>query len=419
MQPRRVPLSSPEVGTEILEAAAEIATSLIAERQTPTAHQFEEFWSRWLGCSTAGLQSGTAALHLGLKAAGVSEQDEVLVPTFSFAACCHAISYERAVPIIIDSEPRSWNLDPDLFEKFLKKRARTNRFPKAAIVVHNYGQCADLSTICELCRQYDIILIEDAAEAVGAIYRGKPLGTFGDLGVFSFNCNKIITGLGGGALVSKRSDWIDQARCWSCQSREAGPDYIHRDLGYNYRMNPISAALVLHQLPLLEERVERRRKIFERYQDGLNDLPGIEGQLEAVESSRLSVKGSRREPGSEIDNHEPAGDNHQRTENPQPITENRHSHTRHTHWLSCFLIDEKKFGMSAAGLIRYLDASNIESRSVWKPMHTQPFYKRYECIGGAVAEDLNRRGICLPSSSALTEEEQQFVIERVRAAHRS
>ncbi|MCX8107427.1 MAG: DegT/DnrJ/EryC1/StrS family aminotransferase [Verrucomicrobiae bacterium] len=220
-------------------------------------------------------------------------------------------------------------------------------------------------------------MIEDAAECLGATYRGRFAGSVGDIGVYSFNGNKVITGGGGGMLISKRSDWVEKARFWSTQARDVDPEglhnYVHSEVGYNYRMSNVLAAIVLGQLDVLEERIQKRRAVAFRYRDAFADLPGISLMPQA--------------PGR-----------------------------FHTNWLSCFLIDEREFGMTAADLIRFLDAANVEARPVWKPMHLQPVYEKYECVGGRIAEDLHQRGLCLPSSSCLTEEQQQFVIDRVREA---
>jgi pyridoxal phosphate-dependent aminotransferase EpsN len=269
-------------------------------------------------------------------------------------------------------------MDPNLLADFLRERARKNRLPKAVTVVHLYGQSADLDPILSLCEQYGLPLIEDAAEALGALYKGKQVGTMGDIGIYSFNGNKIITGTAGGMLVSTRKEWVDKARFWSTQARDPDPlganNYVHSQLGYNYRLSNVLAGIVLGQLDVLPKRVEQRRAVAFRYRDAFADLPGLEFMPQA-------------------------------------------SYGLHTNWLSCFLLDEKEFGMSSTDLIRFLGEANVEARAVWKPMHTQPLYEGYECIGGAVAEDLNRRGVCLPSSSCLTEQEQQFVIDRVREAH--
>lgn len=343
----------------------------------PNLTELEAAFKRLTGLHSVALSSGTAALHLGLKLLDVKAGDEVVTPTLTFAASCNPILYERAVPVFVDSERDSWNLDPNLLETFLKKRAGENRLPKAVTVVHLFGQSADLHPILEVCRKYDLPVLEDAAESLGGLYKGRQTGTMGDVGIFSFNGNKIITSTSGGMLVAARADLADKARFWSTQARDPDPlnNYVHSQLGYNYRMSNVLAGIARGQLEVLDDRVRQRRAVAFRYRDAFADLPGIQLMPQA-------------------------------------------SWAHHTNWLSCFLLDPGRFGMSQAELIQFLEAANIEARPVWKPMHTQPLYQGYECVGGEVAEDLNRRGICLPSSSSLSEEEQQFVIDRVRAAHR-
>jgi pyridoxal phosphate-dependent aminotransferase EpsN len=263
-------------------------------------------------------------------------------------------------------------MDSNLLSSALRKRAAANRLPKALVVVHLYGQCADLDPILQICAEYGVVVIEDAAEAVGALYKGKPAGTLGDIGVYSFNGNKIVTTTGGGMLVSPNVDWVAKARFWSQQARDPVPWYEHSELGYNYRMSNVLAGIGRGQLEVLDLRVQQRRTIAFRYRDAFADLPGISLMPQA-----------------------PYG--------------------LHTNWLSCFLIEEQEFGCSRDELIRFLDAVGIESRPVWKPMHLQPFYAACEHYGGDVAEDLFRRGICLPSSSSLSLESQQRVINQVRA----
>ena len=345
----------------------------------PHLAALESDFAQLTGASCLALSSGTAAIHLGLKLLGVGPGDEVLVPTLSFVACSNPIRYEQAVPTFIDSEPRTWNIDPNLLSDLLKKRAQVNRLPAALVVVHLYGQSADLSPIVELCQRYEVSLLEDAANALGTLYKGKQVGTFGDVGVFSLGGNKIVTATAGGILVSQRQEWIDKARYWSTQARESDPDqvgnYLHSEIGFNYRMSNVLAAMGRAQLELLEERVQKRREVAFRYRDALKDI-GLALMPQA-----------------------PYG--------------------LHTNWLSCFLIDEAKFGLTQGQLIKYLGDRLIESRPVWKPMHTQKLYESCECIGGAVAEDLNRRGICLPSSSFLTPEVQQIVINTILEAHQN
>ena len=344
----------------------------------PNLTALEKEFSALTGLPAVALASGTAGLHLAMRLAGVRAGDEVVAPTLTFSASVNPIIYEQARPVFLDSEPHGWNLDANRLADFLAQRARANRLPKAAVVVHLFGLSAALNEIQEICRRYDVVLIEDAAESLGARYHGKHPGTFGAFGVFSFNGNKMITGTTGGMLVAPDAAKVELARKWSQQARDADPlgvnNYVHSELGYNYRMSNVIAGIVRGQLEILETRVEQRRAVFARYQAGLADVPGLTPQAET------------------------AG-------------------CRHTRWLSCFLVDEQKFGMTAAELIRYLDAANVEARPVWRPMHTQPLYQQFEHVGGAVAEDLNRCGICLPSSSSLAEADQEFVIARIRAAH--
>ncbi|MBK9137238.1 MAG: aminotransferase class I/II-fold pyridoxal phosphate-dependent enzyme [Verrucomicrobia bacterium] len=361
------------------------------------------------GQHAVALSSGTAAIHLGLRLLGVGPGDEVLTPTLTFAASCNPVRYLGATPVFIDSDRATWNLDPGLLDRFLHARARVNRLPKAVCVVHLFGQSADLDPILEICDHYGLPLLEDAAESLGARYKGRHPGTLGQVGAFSFNGNKIITGTSGGMLVSRHREWVEKVRFWSTQARDPDPqglrNYVHSEIGYNYRLSNVLAGIVRGQLEVLDLRVQQRRAVFERYRRAFADLPGIEPQPEADFGGGDAQNGTGTEPPVAV-----------APDNGQAISANPHS--VHTRWLSCFLVDEAEFGMSAADLIRYLDATNIEARPVWKPMHTQPLYRGYECIGGEVAEDLNRRGICLPSSSSLSEEDQQYVIDCIWEAHR-
>jgi len=376
---KRILLSVPHMGGSELQYVQDAFTSNWLSTTGPNLHLLEVRFSALAGLPSVALSCGTAALHLAVKSLGLGSGDEMVTPTLSFAASCNPVLYEGATPIFIDSDRASWNLDPQLLADFLRRRAAVNRLPKAVTVVHLFGQSADLDPILESCCRYEIPLIEDAAEALGTQYQGKQVGTFGDVGVFSFNGNKIITGTSGGMLVSARKEWVEKARFWSTQARDRDPlgvnNYVHSEVGYNYRMSNVLAGVVLGQLEVLSMRVEQRRAIAYHYRDALADLPGIDLMPQA-----------------------PYG--------------------LHTNWLSCFLIDEELFGMSSTDLIQFLDAANVEARPVWKPLHTQKAYQAYECIGGGVAEDLNARGLCLPSSSSLSQEEQEFVIQRIREAHR-
>jgi pyridoxal phosphate-dependent aminotransferase EpsN len=368
---KRILLSVPHMGgneeTYVREAFATNWLSTIG----PNLTAFERAFEARVGLPAVALASGTAALHLALRLAGAGPGDEVFCSALTFVAAANAIVYQGGVPVFLDSDRATWNLDPDVLSRALRERAAANRLPKALVVVHIYGQSADMDPILQACAEYGVAVIEDAAEAVGTLYKGKPAGTLGAAGVYSFNGNKIVTTTGGGMLVSQNQAWVDKARFWSQQARDAALWYEHSELGYNYRMSNVLAGIGRGQLEVLDLRIQQRRAIAFRYRDAFADLPGVSLMPQA-----------------------PYG--------------------LHTNWLSCFLIEEREFGCSRDHLIGALDAANIESRPVWKPMHLQPLYAHSEHFGGAVAEDLFRRGICLPSSSSLTDEQQLHVVNVVR-----
>jgi pyridoxal phosphate-dependent aminotransferase EpsN len=324
-----------------------------------------------MGLPAVALASGTAAIHLGLRLLDVQPGDEVFCPTLTFVATANPVRYLGAQPVFFDSEYATWNMDPELLAAGLQARAKRNKLPKAVIVVHLFGQCADMDSIVELCRRYEVPVLEDAAEALGSLSKGRPAGTLGAVAAFSFNGNKIITTTGGGMLVSPSRESVEKVRFWSMQARDPGIAYEHSELGYNYRMSNVLAGIGLGQLKVLEVRIQQRRSIAFRYASAFADLPGISLMPQAPDGF-------------------------------------------HTNWLSCFLVDEDSFGCSRDELVRFLDAANIESRPVWKPLHLQPLYGNCERYGGQVAEDLFHRGICLPSSSSLSGAEQLYVINQVR-----
>jgi pyridoxal phosphate-dependent aminotransferase EpsN len=370
---KRILLSVPHMGgaeqTYVRQAFASNWMSTVG----PNITAFEREFENRIGLPSVALSSGTAAIHLGLRLLGVGPGDEVLCPTLTFAASSNPVRYLGAEPVFLDSDYATWNLNPNILEDALRERAQRGKLPRALVVVDLYGQCADLGSILAICRNYEVPVLEDAAEALGATYRKRPAGAFGELGVFSFNGNKIITTTGGGMLASRNAAWVEKARFWSQQARNPGIAYEHSELGYNYRMSNVLAGIGRGQLEVLDLRVQQRRAIAFRYREAFADLPGISLMPQA-----------------------PYG--------------------LHTNWLSCFLIDEEEFGCSRDELIRSLDAANIESRPVWKPMHLQLLYAGCQCYGGEVAEDLFRRGICLPSSSSLSLEDQLYVINQVRSA---
>jgi dTDP-4-amino-4,6-dideoxygalactose transaminase len=343
----------------------------------PHVDRFEQEFAEAVGASHAvALSSGTAALHLALQLAGVTAGSEVLVSTLTFSASVNPIRYLGGVPVFIDSEETSWNLDPELLECVLRARARAGARPAAVVAVHLYGQSADLAPIAELCVKYGVPLIEDAAEALGASYRGRHPGTTGKAGIFSFNGNKIITTSGGGMLVTEDEAFAGHVRKLATQARDPAPHYEHSEIGYNYRLSNILAAIGRAQLRVLDQRVQSRRRNFARYVDALGEVPGLTFQPEA-------------------------------------------SWGRHTRWLSCVLVDPDHFGADREAVRQALDAADVEARPFWKPMHLQPVFAGFETIGGAVAERLFALGLCLPSGSALTDAEHARVVDVIRDVHRS
>jgi len=369
---KRILLSIPHMGGRELDLVREAFATNWLSTVGPHINAFEEEFSTRIGLPSVALASGTAAVHLGLRLLGVGPGDEVFCQSLTFVGGVNPITLLGARPVFVDSDRESWNMDPLLLAATLRARAAENRLPKAVVVVHLYGQSADMDPILECCARYDVPVLEDAAEAVGTQYKGKPAGSLGQVGVYSFNGNKIITTTGGGMLVSPRKEWVDKARFWSTQARDPGLAYHHTDTGYNYRMSNVLAAIGRGQLLVLDERVRRRRQIAFKYRDAFDEVSGLSLMPQA-------------------------------------------SFGLHTNWLSCFLVDEGRFGATRDELIRVLDCADIESRPVWKPMHLQPLFATCERAGGEVAEELFRFGICLPSSSSLTDEEQDRVIEAVRS----
>lgn len=373
---RRIFLSVPHMGSREEIYVRDAFTSNWLSTVGPNVTAFEEEFKDRVGLPAVALSSGTAAIHLGLKLLGVRAGDEVFCPTLTFVATANPIRYLGAKPVFLDSDRTTWNMDPQILEEALRERAQQKRLPRAVIVVHVFGQCTDMDPIIETCRRYNVPVLEDAAEALGATYKGASAGTLGDVAAFSFNGNKIITTAGGGMLVAQKQEWVDKARFWSTQARDPGIAYEHSEIGYNYRMSNVLAGIGRGQLEVLDSRVKQRRAIAFRYRDAFADLPGVLLMPQA-----------------------PYG--------------------LHTNWLSCFLVEEARFGCTRDQLIHALDAANIESRPVWKPMHLQHLYAHCERYRGDVAEDLFRRGICLPSSSNLPEAEQLCVINEVRRTVRA
>jgi dTDP-4-amino-4,6-dideoxygalactose transaminase len=369
---KRIFLSPPHMGGRELEFVKEAFASNYIAPVGPQLEAFEREFAEMVGARhAAAVSSGTAALHLALRWAGVQTGDEVVCSTFTFVASANAIVYQGAVPVFIDSDTSTWNMDPDALENYLRLRTKTGRLPKAVVLVHLYGQPAQLDPIAAICRSYDVPLIEDAAEALGAWYKGRAPGTMGQAGIFSFNGNKIITTSGGGMLVSDDKTLIDKVRFWATQARDPAVHYEHSELGHNYRMSNILAAIGRGQLRVLTQRVEAKRRIFETYRKALADLPGV-----------------RFMP-------EPDG-------------------CRSTRWLTCLTIDPGAAGTHRNAVIQALEAQNIESRPTWKPMHLQPLYKDCEAVGGTVSERIFTQGLCLPSGTGMSSEDMNRVIGVIR-----
>ena len=373
---RRIYLSVPHMGPNEEGYVHEAFASNWMTTVGANLDAFEKAFSERIGQPCVALSSGTAAIHLGLRLLGVVPGDEVMVSDLTFVASVNPIRYLGAEPVFIDSDRTSWNMDPALLAAALEDRARRGKLPRAVVVVDLYGQSADMDPILAACRRHGVPVLEDAAEAVGTTYKGRPAGTSGDVNVFSFNGNKIITTTSGGMLSSPDRDRVEKARFWSQQARDPRVEYHHTEMGFNYRMSNVLAGIGRGQLEVLDERVKQRRAVFDRYRDAFADLPGLEPMPEA-----------------------PFG--------------------LHTRWLSCFLVDEAKLGVSRDGIIQALAAEDVEGRPVWKPMHLQPLYGGCDRYGGEVGADLYRRGLCLPSSSSLGRGDQERVIQLVRACSRA
>jgi dTDP-4-amino-4,6-dideoxygalactose transaminase len=369
----RVYLSSPHMsGFEQHYIQEAFDTNWIAPLG-PHVDSFEREFAALVGSQHAtALSSGTAALHLALLTLGIGHGDEVLVSDLTFCASVNPVIYVGAKPTFIDSQRSSWNMDPELLLDTLAERARAGRLSKAVILVHLYGQSADIDPILAACDRYGIPLIEDAAEALGATYKGRSPGTFGRLGVFSFNGNKIITTSGGGMLVSDDAALIAHAKKLATQARDPAPHYEHTEIGYNYRLSNVCAAIGRGQLQVLAERVAARRHNFDYYHQALSDMRGIAFMPTA-----------------------PWG--------------------RSTRWLTCLTIDPAQFGADREALRLALEKENIEARPVWKPMHLQPVFSGCECVGGSISEELFLHGLCLPSGSNLTDVDLDRVVSIIRS----
>lgn len=373
----RIYLSPPDVGEAERRLLHDAFDSNWIAPLGPHVDAFEKELAAEVGTAHAvALSSGTAALHLALLLAGVKPGDDVLVPTLTFAATANAVCYVGANPVFIDADAANWQIDPQLVADELEERAAHSHLPSAIVTVDLYGQCADHDPIRELCARYEIALIEDAAEALGATYKGRPAGSLGDMGILSFNGNKIITTSGGGALVSDNEDWAARARHLATQAREPALHYEHAEIGFNYRMSNLLAAVGRGQLQGLEGKVGRRRKINASYRRELGDLAGLE----------FLPNANFGEP---------------------------------TNWLTVLTIDSEAFGADRDDVIQALALEDIEARPAWKPMHLQPVFASAGRRGGEIAAAIFDQGICLPSGSSLTDDDLAGVVSVIRAVGRA
>lgn len=373
---QRIYLSPPHLGDEEAKFVNEAFSSNWIAPMGPHVDAFEHEVAGYVGSRGAlAVSSGTAAIHLALRLLGVGLGDRVFCSSLTFAASVNPVIYQRAIPVFIDSDPATWNMSPAALERALAAACREKKLPKAVIIVNLYGQSADMNPLMELCNHYGVPVIEDAAESLGATYRGKASGTFGKFGIFSFNGNKIITTSGGGMLVSEDTGALEKARFWATQARDPALHYEHSELGYNYRLSNVLAGIGRGQLRVLDSRVEARRAVFENYRKALAHIEGVSFMPEALTG-------------------------------------------RATRWLTALTIDPRKTKTTAQQIIKTLADANIESRPVWKPMHLQPLYRRcfyYSHFDRkSVSDQLFVQGLCLPSGSSLTESEQERVIDCIQ-----
>lgn len=369
---KRIYLSPPHVGRLEEKYAVNAIRSNWVAPLGPQVEAFEKEIATYIGMQYAlSLSSGTAALHLALKLCGVSAGDRVFCSSLTFSASANVILYENATPVFVDCDPETWTMSAKALQAAFRSSKNEKKLPKAVIIVNLYGQSADYDSLIKICNEYSVPVIEDAAESLGSLYRGNKSGSCGSLSVLSFNGNKIITTSGGGALLSNNTGWIEKASFLATQAREKALHYEHRELGYNYRLSNILAAIGRAQMRSLDKRVEDRRRIFDRYFESLSPISGVKFMLEA-----------------------PYG--------------------RSNRWLTTLMIDPDKTNLDRTIMIQAMERNNIEARPVWKPMHLQPLYQSYEFFSTYPDIDISGKlfyqGLCLPSGSNLSEEDQARVI---------
>lgn len=373
MEKEKIWLSPPHMGGEEITFVREAFDTNWISPVGPHIGAFERELAAYSGAGhCAVLSSGTAAIHLALIILGVRAGDEVICSSFTFSGSCNPVIYQGATPVFVDSEVETWNMDPALLEECIQDRIKKGKKPKAIILVHLYGMPARVEEIMDISAKYEIPVIEDAAEALGSEYKGRKLGAFGDLGVYSFNGNKIITTSGGGALVSENSEWIQKSRFLATQARDPAPHYEHSELGFNYRMSNICAGIGRGQLRVLPERVPQRRAVYHHYVSALANMPAIRFFPE-----------------------------------PDGFFSNR--------WLTTVVVNPSD-GISRETIRLALEKENIECRPVWKPMHLQPFFRDYPAYVNGISEALFNDGLCLPSGSNMSEADMRRIEGTIREA---
>ncbi len=364
---KRIFLSSPHMSGNELKYIEKVFESNYIAPLGEYVNKFEDSIKEYTSAQHAlAVTSGTAAIHLALRVLGIGQGDDVLASTFTFIGSVNAILYQGANPIFIDSDKETWNLSPKLLNKYL---CECKKKPKALIITHLYGQCANIEKIADICNLHGVYLIEDAAESLGATYKNKHTGTFGDFGIYSFNGNKILTTSGGGMLVSSNKDWIEKAKFYSTQAKEPFIHYEHLEYGYNYRMSNVLAAIGVGQMEVIEDRVTKKREIFEWYKEFLADIEEITFMPE-LENSR----GNR--------------------------------------WLTALIFEKSDYNK----IMKALDEVNVESRPLWKPMHMQKLFENSKAIVDGTSEELFNKGLCVASSTTMTKDDVKMICDVIKKA---
>jgi len=372
MSNKKIFLSSPHMSGEEMKYVVKAFDTNWVAPLGPNVDAFEEILAQYSGVKhAAALSSGTAAIHLALIILGVGHGDEVIASSLTFSATVNPIAYQKAIPVLVDSETETWNMKPELLETAIKDRIKKGKRPKAIIPVHLYGMPANMEDILRIAEKYEIPVIGDAAEALGSKYKGKPAGSFGKMGVLSFNGNKIITTSGGGALISDDKELIDKARFLATQARDKAIHYQHTQIGYNYRMSNVLAGIGCGQMEVIDERVKRRRDNYSFYKKNLEIFKGI-SFLEEPNGSYFSNR-----------------------------------------WLTTIIIDPGKAGITREILQADLEKENIESRPLWKPMHLQPIFSSCPAYVNGTSEELFNRGLCLPSGTNMSDDDRQRILDTI------